>query len=126
MGICSSTPAKNSPGGLIRQYTTSGSSEMDELTVTKQELKIMKKPVAGALKPQRNMSKVKILTDSDVHRMVADTNLKAALGHPIVISYFREYMKIQNNEDILNYYLDAVDLRNSYANKLLDPSSKFA
>lgn len=62
-------------------------------------------------------NKAKVMTETEVHKILADSNLKAALTHPVILLYFREYMKIIGNEDILNFYLEAVELRKLYENK---------
>ena len=59
----------------------------------------------------------KILTDTNMHRIVAETNLKAALTHPTVVSFFRKFTKEKGTESMLNFYLEAIDLRASVTDK---------
>lgn len=65
----------------------------------------------------------KILSESEVHKYVADQCLKAALSHPVVIVYFRAYTRVNGNEDILDFYLDASELRKKYREHLIEGNS---
>jgi hypothetical protein len=83
---------------------TSEVTKMNKLSIT-QLFNKPKKP------PKVTMS------ESEIRKLLADTNLKTALTHPVILQYFGEYMKVIGNEDLLNFYLDVVELRKLHDNK---------
>lgn len=54
--------------------------------------------------------KSKVYSDYNVHKTIADSNLRAALTHPTILKYFREYCQSQDAEALLDFYLQAEDV----------------
>ena len=61
-------------------------------------------------------NQLKVISEVEAHRRVAEKNLKISLTHPTIVKYLRVFMREQGEtqEYLLNYYLDAAKVRDMF------------